>query len=145
MGGIRNKIRQQGSSDCGVACLAMAAGISYNEAKDAFDSTGLSVRRGGKAAYSSNFKELLCALEHKGVLASRKRFKGWGDIQGLSIIKTNVDAKRNWHWVVAYRDAEHGIIVLDPAIDLPCFEVPPLDVFYIPLNKYVPAGCYIEI
>lgn len=140
-----NKVRQQGMSDCGVACLAMALGISYEEGKAAFETMGLSVRRGRKAAYASNFKELMLALSSKGVAAHRKRFGGWGSIKGKAIIKTNVDAKRDWHWVVAYRDVEHGIVLLDPAIDLPCFENPPLNVFYISLDKYSPSGCYIEL
>lgn len=139
------KVRQQGMSDCGVACLAMAAGISYEAAKAAFDSAGLAVRRGRKVAYSSNFRELIDALSVTGVNAKRKRFAGWGCIAGPSIVKTNVDAKGDWHWVVAYLDAEQGIVLLDPADDLPCFENPPLDVFYVPLHKYAPAGCYIEL
>ncbi len=139
------KVRQQGMSDCGVACLAMALGIPYEEAKATFDAVGLSVRRGHKSPYSSNFKELIRALAAKGIVAQRKRFLGWGNIQGTSIIKTNVDAKRNWHWVVAYRDEAHGIVLLDPAIELPCFESPPLDVFYAPLDRYTPSGCYLEL
>lgn len=139
------KIRQQGLSDCGVACLAMVLGIPYEEAKDTFDAAGLSVRRGSKAAWSSNFKDLMLALSLKGANGQRKKFVDWGLLHGTAIIKTNVDPKGNWHWVVAYRDTEHGVVLLDPAIDLPCFEKPPLDVFYMPLSKYSPSGCYIEL
>lgn len=141
---IITKVRQQGLSDCGVACLAMIKGCSYDAAKRTFDAVGLSVQRGRKAAYATTFTELTDALAAAGIAAQRRRFIDWGRITGKCIIKTNVDASRNWHWVVAYR-APEGIVLLDPAVELPCFESPPLDVFYVPLSKYSPAGCYLQI
>lgn len=138
------KVRQQGLNDCGVACLAMVKGCSYEAAKGTFDAVGLSIRRGRKAAYASNFTDLISALAAAGVAAQRRRFIDWGRITGKCIIKTNVDASRNWHWVVAYR-TRNGIVLQDPAVELPCFESPPLDVFYVPLHKYSPAGCYLQI
>ena len=139
------KVMQQGHTDCGVACLAMATGISYGEAKAAFDANGLSARRGRKPAYASNFKELIGALAAVGVIAKRRIFTGWARVTGISIIKTNVRSNGDWHWVVAYRHAERGIVLMDPAFDLPCFEHPPLDVFYMRLDRYTPEGSYIEL
>lgn len=139
------KVMQQGHTDCGVACLAMVAGIPYGKAKAAFDANGLSERRGRKPAYASNFKELIGALAAVGVVARRRIFSGWAGLTGMSIMKTNVRSNGDWHWVVAFPHAERGIVLMDPAFDLPCFENPPLDVYYMRLDRYTPEGSYIEL
>ena len=61
-------ILQQTSSDCGVACLAMAANVTYASALYVFDELGLEQKRKGRAVYSSNFLDILPRPKGRGFL-----------------------------------------------------------------------------
>lgn len=138
------KIRQQGRSDCGVACLAMAAGLSYAEAREVFVSVGLADKR-QKRPFSSNFQDLRRALAACGKASTIKHFAGWGRVFESSILKVFVKKGVGWHWVYAGRDPQLGLFVLDPATDWPALEVQTGGVSCSLLDVYQPSGSYIEV
>lgn len=133
-------MHQRESYDCGVASVAMAANIAYEDAKNAFEALGLHVKKGGRQPYSSNFKNVREALHHFGCNAKMKRFQSWDDIKGPSIVKVENGHPRNWHWVYATRDKSRGLVILDPGLPDPYLQHPPLDVVYTPLAYFKPKG-----
>lgn len=139
------KVRQREQSDCGVACLAMAAKIGYDLALAAFTDAGLAVRRGRKPGLASNFQELRKALALVGTQTRLRRFKGWDSLGNAAILKVFVTPNGNWHWVFVGRDPLHGLFVQDPGTELAAFEVPPPGLLCLDLTLYFPTGCYIEI
>ncbi|ABD72154.1 hypothetical protein Rfer_4468 (plasmid) [Rhodoferax ferrireducens T118] len=141
--GLPVKVRQQLKYDCGVACLAMASGKPYADARAVFVSAGLSVKR-MKRPYASNFKELQKALNDAGVPSRRKHFRGWDSVGQAAILKVFV-RNGDWHWVYAGRDRVFGLFVHDPATDLPTFEHFPEDVMCLDIAFYEPSGCFIHI
>lgn len=138
-------VRQRTSSDCGVACLAMAAGVAYERAHQFFADSGLIAKRGRKLPLTSNFKELRRALAAAGRESSLKRFQSWESIGQAAILKVNRQKNGNWHWVYSGRHEEHGLYLLDPASDLPAFEQAPLDLACQRWSAYVPDGCFIDL
>lgn len=142
---MREKVRQRSRHDCGVACLAMAAGLTYDRASQAFEGAGLTARRGRRKPYSSNFKELQGVLGAVGLTAVRRRYRGWSNVGPSAIVKVGVRPNGDWHWVYVGRDPLMGLYLNDPNSDLPTFEITPVDVMCIHLPSYQPAGCYLEI
>jgi ABC-type bacteriocin/lantibiotic exporter with double-glycine peptidase domain len=139
------KIRQRESHDCGVACLAMAAGLSYEAAHAIFVELSFGKRRARRAPFSSQFRELLQALKHAGVDAKIQR---GSDIKTRSYPAILKNCKRpggNWHWVYAERDPLFGLTLHDPASDIPCHEHPPLDVLCVTLSAYPVGATYIAL
>lgn len=97
-------ISQKYINDCGVACVAMIAGVKYEEA---FAALGF-VEDGG--AFYTTRKQLTRALQYFGVAVERKLFRSWDEIPGRAIVAVNHRCnRRNFHWVVFT-----GKAVLDP-------------------------------
>lgn len=138
------KILQQGRSDCGVACLAMAADLSYADAREVFVSVGLADKR-QKRPFSSNFQDLRRALSACGKASTIKHFAGWDRVGKSAILKVFVKKGVGWHWVYAGSDPQLGLFVLDPATDWPALEVPPGGITCALLDVYQPSGSYIEV
>lgn len=136
------KIYQRRTHDCGVACLAMLAGVSYEKAEQAFVECGLDVKR-RRAPFASNFADLIEVAKKLELTLTMRRFKSWADINSAVIVKVSAKHKRNWHWVVA-NPGPNGIEILDPGIDLPSFENPPLDVLIVQFSRYTPIGCILQ-
>lgn len=109
-------VLQEGAHDCGVACLAMAAGVEYQEAKQQFDALGLHApQKAGGLPYGSNFKDLTNAFAGLGIAVRMRRFIDWKQIVGPSVIKVRSGHKRHWHWVFASRTDVLGLHVVDPS------------------------------
>ena len=138
-------LHQRESHDCGVASVAMAANVAYEDAKNAFTALGLHVKKRGRPPYSSNFKDVQAALRRLGCETRMKRFDSWDDIKGPTIVKVDNGHARNWHWVYATHDNPWGLIVLDPGLPDPHLQNPPLDVIYVPLKYFKPRGCMIVV
>lgn len=139
---------QQESHDCGVACLAMAAGITYDSAKYAFSLVGLDrPSRPGRKPFSSNFKELRKAFELMGYPAEVTRFKGWHAVQGPCVVAVQAKggAKGDWHWVFADRTEELGVVVLDPAWDCVATEAPVTLEGFVPLEVHQPLRSFLQL
>ncbi|MDD4913360.1 MAG: hypothetical protein PHP57_13795 [Sideroxydans sp.] len=100
--GVR-RIRQRYKSDCGVACVAMVANVTYRRAFEVFGFDDV------KSFYTSH-NNLEAALIELGCQVQRKKFVTWDEVAGSAIIPVNHRRKRqNFHWVVFDRQA-----VLDP-------------------------------
>lgn len=127
---VVTKVRQRMNTDCGVACLAMVAGVTYEVAAEAFTAAGLHLQRKNKKPFMSNFRELAAAADHLRVQLHQRPFRAWSDVCGATIVRVAPASSvpglstRDWHWVVAHRTAT-GIHIEDPASEYPCFEVPP--------------------
>lgn len=156
-------VLQRGRHDCGVACLAMAAGVDHATAERAFIEVGLGAKRGGKPAFASNFKDLRAALRHLGHDSRLVRFTDWSHLRTPAIIKVQQHPgsggkKGDWHWVFSSRHPIHGLVVLDPSLDVPAVEIfPPVDaaqpfnalgvagLMAHDLSFHRPQGCFIEV
>ena len=139
------RIRQREVHDCGVACFAMAASLSYEQARAIFMELGFGVRRGRRPPFSSQFRELIEALKHAGVQAKLKRGAGLEEFSYPAILKNCKRQGGNWHWVYAERDPKLGITLHDPLSELPCHEYPPLDTVCLKLTAYPVGNSHIEL
>lgn len=98
------RIRQRNKSDCGIACVAMMAGVRYREAFRAFDFAEDEVK-----LYTTHGR-LISALEKLGCKVKKRKFSSWGGITNCAIIPVNHRCNRKkFHWVVY-----DGKSVLDP-------------------------------
>lgn len=98
------RIFQRRKNDCGVACVAMVARVSYEQAFDALD-----FPEGTKKFYTSR-NQIIEALGKFGILMQRKWFRSWEEIPGCAIVPVNHRCNRkNFHWVVY-----DGKAVLEP-------------------------------
>lgn len=121
------RVLQRDSSDCGVACLAMVANISYLAARGVFDAVGIPNIR-PHLPYASNFKQLRQALTEFGIESSLERWRGWGHFSGIGILAVNAgpgSSPRNWHWVVAEAHPVYEVVVHDPTPSLAIIKTAP--------------------
>lgn len=144
------KVRQRLYTDCGVACLAMVAGVPYEDASEAFTAAGLHLKRKSKKPFMSNFRDLTAAAGHLGVQLRQRPFRTWSTIQSPTILKVKPPSAvpglstKDWHWVVAHR-AAHGIHIEDPAHEFACYEVPPPFANALEFEYYQPTGAMLSI
>ncbi|HGM8086459.1 TPA: cysteine peptidase family C39 domain-containing protein [Pseudomonas aeruginosa] len=108
-------VRQEDSHGCGVACLAMIAGITYHDARQTFAHLGYGVARKSKQPFSSNFTELMAALREHGIRSEMKRWQGWEQLDTLGILKVDNGCKNSWHWVVARPHPDFKVVIHDPS------------------------------
>lgn len=89
-------IRQKGETDCGVACVAMLAGISWAQARKAL--FGAHRPKG----YYTTKEEVRAALTRLGVITSKRLAvcKNPERLTRDALLRTNVLANGNWHWAV---------------------------------------------
>ena len=87
--------RAIGRADCGVACVAMLAGCSYEQA---FTALGF---EGHQRQFYTRHRHLMRALEVLGCVVQRKKFVTWYQISGPAIVAVNHTRRgKYWHWVV---------------------------------------------
>lgn len=108
-----------------MACVAMIAGVSYQQAFDVF---GFAKRR--KKFYTRH-SQLVRALEKLGCEVKRWWFRSWEEIPGCAIVPVNHRCnRRNFHWV-----AYDGRAVLNPNPKYPARERS--------VNRYRASGWYL--
>jgi ABC-type bacteriocin/lantibiotic exporter with double-glycine peptidase domain len=92
-------IMQDNNTGCGLACIAMLTGNSYEDVRDKIIAEG--IKKSPEKLYT-NFKELVRIGEMFGLKLKYKRKPGqWSDIKGRAIVATDYHAnKKYWHWVV---------------------------------------------
>lgn len=142
------KIRQTDPYGCGVACLAMVTGSSYEAARVIFNAHGFGIRRKSRPAYSTASWEMRMAIELSRLVVSTRRWSGWDSFQGLGVLKVRDDwrgAEGRWHWVVAFRHPEFDIAVFDPHQCDPAFKRMPLDVVCFNFELYDPKGDWLMV
>jgi ABC-type bacteriocin/lantibiotic exporter with double-glycine peptidase domain len=89
-------IKQKTKSDCGVACLAMLAGISWGQARNAL------FNRGRKKDFSTTTDTMRAALRRFGVITSKRihRCTNPRRLKRDALLNTNVLANGDSHWAV---------------------------------------------
>lgn len=108
-------VPQDDETGCGIACVAMIAGVSYEDAKAAV--FGKSLRK--KVFYTSG-PDLRRGLERFGLTlkpaARARRFESWRRLVWTSIVAVEQTPpnKMHWHWVVFVDDGIRRY-VLDPS------------------------------
>lgn len=90
-------------ADCGVACVAMLAGCSYQRAFKAFGFAN------DQRQFYTWHHHLISALEKLGCTVKRKLFSSWCNIEGRAIVAVDHTQGGDWHWV-----AFDGAAILDP-------------------------------
>jgi ABC-type bacteriocin/lantibiotic exporter with double-glycine peptidase domain len=108
-------VQQLDYTGCGIACVAMVAGVTYEQAKVAVKS------RPNRAGNSTYYADLKWALDRFGVayeMNGRRgfRFPGWEEMPRRAILAVECEPPwpGNWHWVV-YDTSRNGAVVLDPS------------------------------
>jgi len=107
---------QEETTGCGLACVAMLAGMSYAAVREAAAELGIYAADEALFSDSAYVRRLLA---HFGVEADRKEtpFTAWAQLPDLALLATKqrFEAGRlYWHWAVFAREPD-GAVVLDPA------------------------------
>lgn len=98
------------AGDCGVACAAMIAGCTYDEAYK--KAVGLGLVRNDM--YYTSHTDLQRLLKTLGTDCHRRRFRSMREIAAPAIVKVNPRQNgKYWHWVVLTRRAGR-LVLLDP-------------------------------
>lgn len=108
------RVIQEDSTGCGIACVAMVAGISYAEAKQLTVNNKI-LKKSVKNFYTTT-KDLVNILKSIGIEPSKgRKVRYWSSINNISIVAINfLETTDTWHWVVFIPDADTGY-VLDPS------------------------------
>jgi ABC-type bacteriocin/lantibiotic exporter with double-glycine peptidase domain len=89
-------VRQRTDTDCGVACLAMLAGIPWAQARHAlFD-------RAPTKSFATNTQQMRAALLEFGIVTSLRLFtcKNPLQLKRDALLRTNVKTNGDSHWAV---------------------------------------------
>ena len=109
--GLTNRVQQRSIlfADCGIACVAMLAGCSYDHARKA-----LGFGKDEDKFYTVHH-DLRDGLQHLGCEVKLKRFVSWRKMPGKAIVAVNhTKDGAYWHWVVF-----DGEAILDPKPNRP--------------------------
>src|SRR5690242_16891134 len=106
---------QQQPTGCGLACVAMLAGVTYKHVQHEAKQFGISAEDERLWSDTAYVRTL---LRHYGIRASDRAqpFPSWKTLPDLALlaIKWRLQRGRSfWHWVVFWR-GPHGAVVLDP-------------------------------
>jgi ABC-type bacteriocin/lantibiotic exporter with double-glycine peptidase domain len=103
------------AGDCGIACAAMVAGCTYEQAHSA--AVKLEILRG--ETYYTSHADLQRLLGDLGVSTERRRFESMRETATPAIVKVNPrDNGKYWHWVVLVSRAGR-LVLLDPKPERP--------------------------
>lgn len=109
-------IIQEEQTGCGLACVAMLAGESYQAVREA--AAGLGIYASDEALWSdTDYVRRL--LAHYGLEAApgERPFTSWAELPDCALLATKhhyENGRPFWHWAVFTR-APEGAVVLDPA------------------------------
>lgn len=108
------RVIQEDSTGCGIACIAMVAGISYAEAKQITLNNEI-LKKSVKNFYTTT-KDLVNVLNSIGIESSKgRKVRYWSSINTISIVGINfLETTDTWHWVLFIPDEDTGY-VLDPS------------------------------
>lgn len=132
---------------CGVACLAMVTGWTYQRAREHFVSQGLGKRR-YTTALLYEFGRDEDGGGHGRTSDSDSPVAGWADLHGLAIVKLRdirPGERERWHWAVAFRHPEFEIAVFDPHREWPGFIQPPMDTLCTIFEAFQPKGEWLQV
>jgi len=88
--------KQKTKTDCGVACVAMLAGVSWAKARDALNFEK------HETDFRTNKDSMSTALRRLGVITAERLVvcKNPERLQMDALLRTNLLANGNWHWAV---------------------------------------------
>lgn len=104
------RVIQKDASGCGIACVAMVAGVPYDRVMKVAASLSLFKGRKGFYTFPSELVALLAAFGIK----SRFRWHPWrwSTLTSLSIAGIHYrESDRSWHWVVYVPDPQGGYVL----------------------------------
>jgi len=106
---------QRDPTGCGIACVAMLAGVSYAAVKSVAESLGIRI---DDPALWSGTAHVRSLLRHYGVRAALAEtpFAGWEKLPDTALLATRWHLHKDvphWHWSVFIRNAGRPE-VLDP-------------------------------
>lgn len=89
-------MKQKTATDCGVACVAMLAGVSWAKARNALNYDKKDTK------FWTNKDTMRDALLSLGVITAKDLVvcKNPQRLQRDALLRTNVLANGNWHWAV---------------------------------------------
>ena len=107
-----HRVRQEFTTSCGVAVVAMFARVSHAEAmKVMFPETR-------RRTFYTHLNDVKRALDHFGVRYGEQwhRFRAWDDIAKTSLVKVRweFEGRVGLHWVIFQRRADDAWAVIDP-------------------------------
>ncbi len=105
--GTLKLVKQKLKADCGIACVAMVSGYSYEKVKADF-SKMFNVK-----TYRSSAAQLHRLLESYNKNVSTKISQAWCDISGVCIVGVNWFESNKFHWVVSVKD-NYRFLIIDP-------------------------------
>jgi ABC-type bacteriocin/lantibiotic exporter with double-glycine peptidase domain len=103
-------VRQLDETGCGIACLAMIIGKSYQEAKAQLSEQLNWTAR--KTNFRTRAPELMVFLKNCGITAKSGKFPGWDKLDGTALVGVN-PFEGGYHWVLVVKDATRFLII-DP-------------------------------
>lgn len=108
-------IIQEDRTGCGIANVAILAGMSYQHVKTTASRLGIDVK---DAKLWSDTKYVRQLLSHYSLstFPRKKPFKTWEKLPPLALLAIKWHMKGTqafWHWVIFWRGSE-GMVVLDP-------------------------------
>ena len=104
------RVQQKDAGGCGIACVAMIAGMTYHQIKSFFEEHIFS--RKDKKPHCRHY-QLRKALEELGIQTEKQPFRHWRLIDTQAIVPINRQLDGGWHWIVFVRDGNRPYI-LDP-------------------------------
>jgi ABC-type bacteriocin/lantibiotic exporter with double-glycine peptidase domain len=109
------RVLQEDPTGCGIACLAMLAGLSYKEVKAICQALPKFQELGHFYTRPEDLRSIAVAI---GVTLSKRylNFTGWDRVADLAIVAINYKIKpegASWHWVIFSRVGEQAFVV-DP-------------------------------
>ncbi|ACE83010.1 cysteine peptidase family C39 domain-containing protein [Cellvibrio japonicus] len=113
-------IKQQDKTGCGLACVAMLAGIEYGRIKSIAQKHGFLVKSKNGEFYTSS-SHLRCISDKvqsiEVVSLRRIKFSKIDELPDLAILSIdNLGVKNKWHWVVFERKRDGSVYIYDPEI-----------------------------
>ena len=105
------RVEQEDDAGCGIACVAMITGKTYQQAERFFrERVFLPIDR---KPHTRHY-QLRRALRKLGITTEKRLFRKWRSIENLSIVPINRRLDTGWHWVVFVPNGARPYI-LDPA------------------------------
>ncbi len=110
---------QEERTGCGIAAVAVIAGVSYAQAKRVADSLGISAQDRRLWSETAHVRRVLASF---GVEASRatRPFRAWANLPDCALlaIKWHLEEGRPfWHWVVFVREQnQHYVLDSKPTL-----------------------------
>ncbi len=107
---------QEEVSGCGIACVAMLAGVPYNEVKERANAQGI-FAEDTKLWSETNYVRTLLNDYCIAAEPSERPFTSWDALPDLALIAIKYhleEGKPFWHWSIFNRNNQQAA-VLDPA------------------------------